>query len=99
MTADTSQVEHFLQQYHSIRENQDTQQLDATMRLVNPRYILRNHMAQTAIEAAQRDDFSEVGRLFELLAQPFTHQPERERPADLAPLPSDVPDVMVSCSS
>lgn len=96
---DTRQVEHFLQQYHSIRENQDTQQLDATMRLVNPRYILRNHMAQTAIEAAQRDDFSEVERLFELLAQPFTPQPERERPADLAPLPSDVPDVMVSCSS
>ena len=56
-------------------------------------------MAQTAIEAAQRDDFSEVERLFELLAQPFTHQPERERPADLAPLPSDMPDVMVSCSS
>ncbi|ENV46896.1 hypothetical protein P255_02922 [Acinetobacter brisouii CIP 110357] len=95
----TRQVENFLQQYHTIRENQDTQQLDAAMRLVNPRYILRNHMAQTAIEAAQRDDFSEVERLFDLLAQPFTHQPERERPADLAPLPSDVPDVMVSCSS
>ncbi|MHA3050083.1 protein adenylyltransferase SelO [Acinetobacter sp. ANC 4641] len=96
---DTRQFEHFLQQYQTIRENQDTEQLDAAMRLVNPRYILRNHMAQTAIEAAQRDDFSEVERLFELLAQPFTHQPERERPADLAPLPSDIPDVMVSCSS
>ncbi|WP_111895183.1 protein adenylyltransferase SelO [Acinetobacter sp. MB5] len=96
---DIRQFEDFLKQYHAIREHQNIEQLDAAMRLANPRYILRNHMAQAAIEAAQRDDFSEVERLFELLAQPFTQQPERERPADLAPLPSDVPDVMVSCSS
>ena len=65
----------------------------------NPHYILRNHMAQRAIELAERNDFSEVDRLFKLLNHPFTKQPELEHSEDLAPLPSDVPEVMVSCSS
>ena len=69
------------------------------MRTANPVYILRNHMAQKAIELAERNDFSEVDRLFKLLNQPFTKQPDLERAEDLAPLPSDVPEVMVSCSS
>ncbi|MNC67253.1 hypothetical protein D3C75_1177320 [compost metagenome] len=69
------------------------------MQKANPVYILRNHMAQRAIEAAERDDFSEVDRLFKLLDQPYTRQPELEQPQDLGPLPSDVPDVAVSCSS
>ena len=33
---------------------------------------LRNHMAQRAIEAAERDDFSEVDRLFKLLNPGWT---------------------------
>lgn len=89
----------FLTQYQAIREHQDIATLDATMQSTNPRYILRNHMAQTAIEQAEKGDFSEVERLFTLLSQPFTKQPDLEQPADLAPLPSDQPDVMVSCSS
>lgn len=89
----------FMQQYQQIRGHQDTAELDARMQQVNPVYILRNHMAQTAIEHAEQGDFSEVDRLFELLSQPYTPQPQRERAADRAPLPNDVPDVMVSCSS
>ncbi len=89
----------FLSQYENIREFQDVEALDADMAKANPQYILRNHMAQKAIELAERDDFSEVERLFNLLSNPFSKQPERERKEDLAPLPSDVPEVMVSCSS
>ena len=96
---DRRQFESFLAQYENIRENQDTDVLDAEMRTANPIYILRNHMAQKAIEAAERNDFSEVDRLFKLLSQPFTQQPDLEKAEDLAPLPSDVPEVMVSCSS
>ena len=69
------------------------------MQQATPVYLLRNHMAQKAIELAERNDFSEVERLFTLLSQPYTKQPELEQPEDLAPLPSDVPEVMVSCSS
>ncbi|QWZ61543.1 YdiU family protein [Acinetobacter pittii] len=96
---DTRQFDAFLSQYESIREHQDTDELDANMQKANPVYILRNHMAQRAIEAAERDDFSEVDRLFKLLNHPYTRQPELEQPQDLGPLPSDVPDVAVSCSS
>ena len=96
---DRRQFESFFAQYESIRENQDINTLDAEMKLANPLYILRNHMAQKAIELAERNDFSEVDRLFKLLSQPFTRQPDIEKIEDLAPLPSDVPEVMVSCSS
>lgn len=96
---DIRQFDEFLSQYQSIREHQDTDELDANMQKANPIYILRNHMAQRAIEAAERDDFSEIDRLFKLLNHPYTRQPELEQPQDLGPLPSDVPDVAVSCSS
>ena len=96
---DRHQFELFLAQYESIRDHQDTDTLDAEMAKANPQYILRNHIAQKAIELAERNDFSEVERLFTLLSQPFTQQPELETAADLGPLPNDVPEVMVSCSS
>lgn len=96
---DIRQFDEFLSQYQSIREHQDIDELDANMQKANPVYILRNHMAQRAIEAAEQDDFSEVDRLFKLLNHPYTRQPELEQLQDLGPLPSDVPDVAVSCSS
>jgi uncharacterized protein YdiU (UPF0061 family) len=48
------------------------------MNQVNPRYVLRNYLAQIAIEKAQHKDFSEVDRLFTLLQTPFTEQPNME---------------------
>src|SRR5690606_9847825 len=96
---DRRQFAAFLAQYETIREHQDIEELDAAMQLANPHYILRNHMAQKAIELAERDDFSEVDRLFRLLSQPFTKQSELERAEDLATLSSDVAEVMGSCSS
>lgn len=96
---DRRQFESFLSQYHSIREHQDIEALNQRMTEVNPHYILRNHMAQKAIELAEGNDFSEVERLFKLLSTPFSQQPELERAEDLAPLPSDQPELVVSCSS
>lgn len=96
---DRRAFESFLTQYERIREHQDTSELDAAMVKANPHYILRNHLAQKAIELAEAGDFSEVDRLFKLLSTPFNRQAELERAQDLAPLPTDVPEVMVSCSS
>ena len=65
---------------------------------VNPKYILRNYLAQTAISKAEKErDYSEVDRLLVLLAQPFDEQPEMESYA--APAPEWARHIEVSCSS
>lgn len=51
----------------------------AAMRAVNPAYILRNHLAQRAIDAATRDrDFSVMDDLATVLAAPFDDHPGME---------------------
>lgn len=67
------------------------------MHAVNPKYVLRNYLAQVAIEKAQQKDFSEVERLQQVLRHPFDEQPEFER---YAALPPDwASHLEVSCSS
>jgi uncharacterized protein YdiU (UPF0061 family) len=46
----------------------------AAMRRVNPRYVLRKHLAQAAIEDAQRGSNAELQRLLAVLARPFDEQ-------------------------
>lgn len=46
------------------------------MNLVNPKYVLRNYMAQLAIEAADEGDYSVLEELFEMLKKPYDEQPE-----------------------
>lgn len=69
----------------------------ARMNAVNPKYVLRNYLVQTAIEAAQRKDFSEVQRLLAVLRRPFSEQPEHE--AYAAAPPDWGRHIKVSCSS
>lgn len=89
----------FMTNYHQIRSNQNIDELQTLMCQHNPRYILRNHMAQAAIEAAERDDFTEVDRLFNLLATPYTQQVEREKATDLTPPALGDAEIAISCSS
>lgn len=72
---------------------------ETMMDAANPIYVLRNHIAQTAIEQAEAGNFDEVARLFDLLATPFTRQSDHETAMDITPLPDDKPAVSVSCSS
>lgn len=67
------------------------------MRSVNPKYVLRNYLAQNAIEKAQNKDFSEIGRLLAVLERPFDEQPENEQYAALPP--DSTAQIEVSCSS
>uniref|UniRef100_A0A8C6WW32 Selenoprotein O n=1 Tax=Neogobius melanostomus TaxID=47308 RepID=A0A8C6WW32_9GOBI len=46
----------------------------------NPRVVLRNYIAQNAIEAAENGDFSEVQRVLMVLEKPFSSQPGLELP-------------------
>ncbi|MFY0563871.1 protein adenylyltransferase SelO [Archangium lansingense] len=69
----------------------------ARMDRVNPKYVLRNYLAQTAIERAQKGDFSEVDRLRTLLEDPFSEHPGHEASAE--PPPTWGRHLAVSCSS
>lgn len=46
------------------------------MNAVNPKYVLRNYMAQMAIEAAENSDYSIIEELFQLLQNPYEEQHE-----------------------
>jgi len=67
------------------------------MKRSNPKYVLRNHLAETAIRRAREGDFSEVQRLLKVLARPFDEQPEHE--ADASFPPDWAQHLEVSCSS
>lgn len=70
----------------------------AKMATANPVYILRNSMAQTAIEQATLGDFTEVDRLYQLLSTPYQVQ-SLAMPADTQPPAPDAPMLPISCSS
>ena len=67
------------------------------MNRVNPKYVLRNHLAETAIQRTKEKDFSEVERLATVLRHPFDEQPEFEAYAALPPEWAST--LSVSCSS
>lgn len=46
---------------------------------VNPKYVLRNYMAQLAIDDANKGDYKLIDDLFNLLKKPYDEQPENEK--------------------
>ncbi|WP_211451033.1 protein adenylyltransferase SelO [Collimonas antrihumi] len=78
-------------------ENSQDSNRKLAMDATNPKYVLRNYLAQTAIEHAQNKDFSEVRKLQQILENPFDEQPQH---AQYAELPPDwARGLEVSCSS
>lgn len=78
-------------------ETRPEQQRITDMNRVNPLYVLRNHLAQAAIQAAQEGDAGEIDTLLELLRDPYTERAGFEHYADAAPAWAS--GLEVSCSS
>jgi uncharacterized protein YdiU (UPF0061 family) len=49
------------------------------MNQVNPKYVLRNYMAQLAIDDANKGDYKLIDELFKMLKKPYDTQPELEK--------------------
>jgi uncharacterized protein YdiU (UPF0061 family) len=79
-------------------EGREDAERKARMNRVNPKYVLRNYLAQQAIALAiEKKDYSEIDRLLALLRDPYAEQPEMEKYA--APPPNWGKHIAVSCSS
>jgi serine/tyrosine/threonine adenylyltransferase len=66
-------------------DNGTEQQRQTRMHAVNPLYILRNYLAQKAIDAAEDGNYEEVRRLHTVLCNPFEAQPGMENYAERPP--------------
>ena len=71
------------------------------MNTVNPKYVLRNYMAQLAIDDANKNNFVLLNELYLLLKNPYDEQPEYEKWFEKRPewARNKVGCSMLSCSS
>ena len=79
------------------RETMSQEKRLELMRQMNPKFILRNYMAQEAIEAAEKNDFLLLNTLLIILTQPFEEFPEHQKFANKSP--KWAKDLEISCSS
>lgn len=78
-------------------ESISAEQRQQKMLAVNPKYILRNYLAQIAIDRAEEGDFSECERLLAILKSPYKEQAENVEYAK--PPPHWGQGMEISCSS
>ena len=83
----TARIAAWLRRYHDrVREDgTDDETRRKRMNAVNPKYVLRNYLAQLAIDKAEQGDPSMVHALLELLRHPYDEQPDKETYAQKRP--------------
>jgi serine/tyrosine/threonine adenylyltransferase len=72
---------YWLSQYLIKLQNEPLTDEERTHKMngINPKYVLRNYMAQLAIDQANKENYSMIAELYELLKKPYDEQPEMER--------------------
>jgi serine/tyrosine/threonine adenylyltransferase len=77
LSGDTrAQIEAWLARYVARIGDEDADARRARMNAVNPRFVLRNYLAQLAIDAAEQGDFSLIHQLQDMLRRPYDEHPE-----------------------
>jgi uncharacterized protein YdiU (UPF0061 family) len=74
------QITEWLQRYVARVKKDGTSDSDRRQRMnaVNPKYVLRNYLAQLAIDKSEEGDHSLVNELLDVLRHPYDEQPEHE---------------------
>ena len=67
------------------RDNLPDGKRRALMNAVNPKYVLRNYLAQQAIDKVLQGEYASVEELLEVLRHPYDEQPGMERYAEKRP--------------
>ncbi len=98
LLADTTQ---WVADYLDASQGQDAGERTASMHAVNPKYVLRNYLAQMAIDKSELGDHQLISDLLELLRRPYDEQPGKEEFAAKRPdwARTRVGCSMLSCSS
>ena len=60
-------------------EDVDSAQRKSAMDKVNPKYVLRNYMAQLAIDEADKGDYALIEELHQMLKQPYSEQEQYQK--------------------
>jgi uncharacterized protein YdiU (UPF0061 family) len=82
LTAEVSdQWLHWLKNYGERLQQEELSDVErrVMMEKVNPKYVLRNYMAQVAIDAADEGDYSVIEELYQLLKRPYAEQVGMEK--------------------
>ena len=95
----TEWLEHYAQR--SQQDPASALERKTLMDNVNPKYVLRNYLAQLAIDKAEQGDHSMVNELLKVLSQPYEEQPDKEHLNQKRPdwAKYKVGCSMLSCSS
>ena len=86
-TSDRNAITAWLRRYGERLEQDSLPETKRRQRMnsVNPKYVLRNYLAQLAIDKAETGDLSLLTELLELLRHPYDEQPDRDEYAAKRP--------------
>ena len=76
-----SQWNDWMNSYIEVLQNEtiEDDERKAKMNSVNPKYVLRNYMAQLAIDDADKGNYELIDELYQMLKKPYDDQPEYEK--------------------
>tara|TARA_R110002050_G_scaffold225089_3_gene360966 strand:- start:19 stop:1476 length:1458 start_codon:yes stop_codon:yes gene_type:complete len=92
-------LDKWLEEYIKLREleNKDFDEVQNSMKKVNPKYVIKNYMLQEAIDKSKDGDFTLVNDLLNIAQNPYDEHKEYERYSKATPL--EFSNIKLSCSS